>query len=72
MHSTWRYCTSILLKGLNLNILLIKLVDEVLRNLLPLEIGAEPLSCGGMGKGIWARERRGVSFSKQEHIMKFE
>lgn len=51
MHSTWRYCTSILLKDLNLKTLLIKLVDDVLRNLLPLEIGAEPLPYGGVGRG---------------------
>lgn len=51
MHSSWRYCTGILLKGLNLKIVLIKLVDDVLRNLLPLEIGAEPFIYGGMGKG---------------------
>lgn len=68
IHSAWRYCTTILLKGLNVKIVLIKLVDD----LLPLEIGAEPLTYGGMGKGVRARERRGVFFSKQEHIMKFE
>lgn len=72
MHSTWRYCTRILLKGLNLKIVLIKLVDDVLRNLLPLKIGAEPLTYEGMGRGVRARERRGVSFSKQGDVMKFE
>lgn len=51
MHSTWRYCTSILLKGLDLKILLIKLGDDVLRNLLPLKIGAEPLTYEGMDRG---------------------
>lgn len=30
---------------------LIGLVDDVLRNLLPLEIGAEPFTYGGMGRG---------------------
>lgn len=51
MHSAWRYCTSILLKGLNLKIVLIKLVDDVLRNLLPLKTGAEPLTYEGVGRG---------------------
>lgn len=36
IHSAWRYCTTIMLKGLNVKIVLIKLVDD----LLPLEIGA--------------------------------
>lgn len=49
MHSIWWYCTSILLKVLNLKIMLIKLVDEVLRSFLPLKIGAELLTRGVEG-----------------------
>lgn len=65
MHSIWWHCTSILLKVLNLELGLIRLVDEVLSSFLPLEIGVEPFAIGVRGR------RRGVPFTKQ-HTMDFE
>lgn len=50
MHSSWRYCTGILLKGLNLKIVLIKLVDDVLRNCLS-KLVQNPSFMGGWGGG---------------------